>query len=410
MVAVQKLDRSRAFVSSLPSNGVIAEHPFTERYKVDRPHRFGDTHYYNYRDLGTDVLRYPQCRFASEYGFQAFPCWPTYSRISRPADWHPMSAFNVQRNHHRNGQPELLHQMRLLFNEIPFPQSLDESCSPELFENYCLLTQIVQVLCIKAQTEHYRRQMGKDMFCMGALYWQYNDIWEAPSWAGLDISGRWKLLHNAIKDIFQPLWVSGFLTPNGKLEVHVSNDSLVDREVKCLLSFWRYSTNSIAKTVSVDLINVHSMTSFPIFNLESVDSISPLNDLLVQLECSSPDGSRLLCSNVIFAPSFHGTKLNEPKIELKPLNDRSEGDFYFEVRTDKIAPFVCLEESLSDPLMKPGGRFHPNGFTLFPGCPITVGYRRFNSDNHNFVLPPTVGKIKTLFDTLSPPSDQNHQN
>ena len=63
--AVKSLDKTRDFISSSPSNGIICQEPFTERYKVDHPRLWGDTHYYNYLDDGTDPTKYPLCRFAS---------------------------------------------------------------------------------------------------------------------------------------------------------------------------------------------------------------------------------------------------------------------------------------------------------------------------------------------------------
>jgi hypothetical protein len=40
---------------------------------------------------------------------------------------------------------------------------------------------------------------------MGSLYWQLNDIWQAPSWASLEYGGSWKLLHYAIKRAYSPV-------------------------------------------------------------------------------------------------------------------------------------------------------------------------------------------------------------
>lgn len=65
MPVVKRLDKTRAFISSSPFNGTICDEPFTERYKVDNPRMFGDTHYYNYKDDGTDSTKFPVCRFSS---------------------------------------------------------------------------------------------------------------------------------------------------------------------------------------------------------------------------------------------------------------------------------------------------------------------------------------------------------
>jgi beta-mannosidase len=68
MTKVKKLDETRAFISSSPYNGTISlENPFTERYvaTVGSNDDYGDVHYYNYKDKGTDVSRFRSPRFMS---------------------------------------------------------------------------------------------------------------------------------------------------------------------------------------------------------------------------------------------------------------------------------------------------------------------------------------------------------
>ena len=47
----------------------------------------------------------------------------------------------------------------------------------------------MQGLCYKSQTEFYRRARNETIngagHTMGALYWQLNDIWQAPTWSSL---------------------------------------------------------------------------------------------------------------------------------------------------------------------------------------------------------------------------------
>lgn len=49
--------------------------------------------------------------------------------------------------------------------------------------------QVTQAQCVKAQTEFYRRSrseiIGGKGRTMGALYWQLNDVWPAPSWSSI---------------------------------------------------------------------------------------------------------------------------------------------------------------------------------------------------------------------------------
>lgn len=43
---------------------------------------------------------------------------------------------------------------------------------------------------------------------MGAMYWQLNDIWAAPSWSTIDFDLRWKIGHYFAKRFFSPLIIS----------------------------------------------------------------------------------------------------------------------------------------------------------------------------------------------------------
>jgi beta-mannosidase len=73
MTTVKRLDTTRSFISSSPYNGTISGQPFTERYVSDFNNNdiYGDVHYYNYKDKGTDVWNFRKPRFMSEYGFQS---------------------------------------------------------------------------------------------------------------------------------------------------------------------------------------------------------------------------------------------------------------------------------------------------------------------------------------------------
>ena len=70
----------------------------------------------------------------------------------------------------------------------------------ERLSDFIYLSQITQAMAMKTETEFYRRNRDIDHTgrgnTMGALYWQLNDIWQAPSWASIEFGGKWKILHS----------------------------------------------------------------------------------------------------------------------------------------------------------------------------------------------------------------------
>lgn len=45
-------------------------------------------------------------------------------------------------------------------------------------------------MAMKAESEFYRQSQA-DWYTMGALYWQLNDVWQAPSWSSIGKHLTW---------------------------------------------------------------------------------------------------------------------------------------------------------------------------------------------------------------------------
>jgi beta-mannosidase len=76
---------------------------------------------------------------------------------------------------------------------------------PHSLEDLIYLSQLTQAESVGYRVEHLRRNRGR---CMGALYWQLNDVWPVTSWASIDYFGRFKALQYAAKRFFSPLLIS----------------------------------------------------------------------------------------------------------------------------------------------------------------------------------------------------------
>ena len=219
-------DPSRPYHDSSPSNGFTIDETTTRKEgppgeaaalgMLDKDwdldpfdERYGDTRHYDYNTLCTDASVFPLGRFTSEYGWQSYPSLETLRKVSARAlgDWHWNSTLMNERQHHPRGNPELVAQDLMFFAAPPDDGSADS------FDAFIYQTQAVQALCIGTQASFYRaaRNMSGARGNMGSLYWQLNDIWQAPSWASIEYGGSWKLLHYAIKRAYAPVLLYGRL-------------------------------------------------------------------------------------------------------------------------------------------------------------------------------------------------------
>lgn len=146
---------------------------------------YSSVHYYNYNGDGWDVTQYPIARFVSEYGFQSMPSMYTWiSATENQSDLELDSPFMKHRQHLNNGWNFMREQISQNF-EIP----LSSNSARDLMD-FVYLSQITQAVAIRVQTESYRQmksllnERGEGM-TMGALYWQLNDVWQAPSWSSI---------------------------------------------------------------------------------------------------------------------------------------------------------------------------------------------------------------------------------
>lgn len=207
---VQVLDPTRPYVESSPSNGLVSESQPNAIARVPNDNKYGDVHHYDYFADSFEWTSYPNTRFASEYGFQSYPSFNAMSSVTSPADWkYPLTSNVLHRQHRLTGETEMKHQIKLHFRE---PQAGGVA----QFKNFLYLSQLTQAIAIKTETEFYRRnrfidpetKLGKTM---GALYWQLNDVWSAPTWSSIEYGGKWKMLHYFARRFFFPIQVMPYL-------------------------------------------------------------------------------------------------------------------------------------------------------------------------------------------------------
>jgi beta-mannosidase len=180
-------DRETFYWPASPSSGGSFDYP-------NDPNR-GDVHYWEvwHGNKPFSDYRNYYFRYASEFGFQSFPHRKTIESFTLPEDRNIFSYVmeKHQRNAAANGKI-----MNYLYQTFLYPTS---------FDTLLYASQLLQAEAIKYGVEHFRRNRGR---CMGAIYWQLNDIWPVASWSSIDYFFRWKALHYFAKRFFRPVMIS----------------------------------------------------------------------------------------------------------------------------------------------------------------------------------------------------------
>ncbi len=224
---VREYDPDTFYWPASPSSGGCLDEP-------NDPDR-GDTHYWAVWHGNKPFSEYRKYffRYASEFGFQAFPAIKTIETFTDdPKDMNPFSRImeKHQRQYSANGKIMGYMQQTYLY--------------PNDFNTFVYASQLLQADAIRYGVEHFRRNRGR---CMGAIYWQLNDCWPVVSWASVDYRGRYKALQYYAKRFFAPLMISceeqGMMSAEANMNrehftfeksirLNVANETRADQQVE----------------------------------------------------------------------------------------------------------------------------------------------------------------------------------
>jgi len=227
------------------------------------------------------------------------------------------------------------------------------------------MTQVMQGMCIKTEAEHYRRirneldSNGKG-HTMGSIYWQLNDIWQAPSWASIEYGGRWKVLQYLAKDFYAPVIASSYIL-KGVMAIYVVNDLQTSTAGNITLHAWSYTTG------------LKMSWSFP-FSIKALTAQNvhqrELSQLLAQSGCTATTCiftinledhiRRISHENFLFIGDPKSSVFSNPNFQIVEPKVVRDGVFSVGIKGTNVAPLVWLETDLP-------GRFERNGFVYTQG-------------------------------------------
>ena len=337
----------------------------------DEPGNFarGDTHYWEVWHGGVPFTTYRKksFRFCSEYGFESFPSMKTIRTFCEEKDMNCFSRVMEDHQKCKGGNGKIL---RYLADNYLYPSS---------FEDLVYLSQLLQADAIKYGVEHFRRQRG---YCMGSIYWQFNDCWPVASWSSVDSLGRYKALHYAAKKFYAPVAMGLFLE-NGRLAVNISNETMSDFRGHIQLSLCR-SDLTVLDQVRAEAA-VEALTAKDVFSYKVPESDPYETYLYVDLYDGA--GNFLMRQTELLVPAKHFSWL-PPHLDFQFTD--AEGGVEIAVTSDVFTKGVAIDFDSFDCVLS------DNFFDLTDGQPYRVTARtdRSAAQLRDHLLYKTVNGIR----------------
>jgi beta-mannosidase len=317
----------------------------------------GDSHYWGvwWGKEPFEMYQKKVGRFMSEYGFQSMPAIETLEKVLAKKDFNFSSEAFKNHQKHPSGFATITEYMA---RDFPVPSSM---------ENYGYVSQLLQAYGMKTAIEAHR--MAKP-YCMGSLYWQFNDCWPVTSWSTIDYYGNWKASHYQVKESFAPI-VLLFSNSDKVISIIGSNDMLEAQAGTLTAQLLDFSGNVIWKADKVCEIKQESNTTCMQINYDQLPNFDKQKTVL-QVEFKGKS-----TQTVVY---YYFVKPKELQLEKPTITIKIVGETLLEVTTNTLAKNVYLQSE--------GHFFKENYFDLVPGIPKII-----KTDK-----PTNAIKVMSLFD------------
>ncbi|XP_055677414.1 beta-mannosidase [Lutzomyia longipalpis] len=390
---VEANDPWRECLSSSPSNGRNTE---AEGWISKDPQdwHYGDIHYYNYDLDAWDNTIYPRPRFVSEYGFQSLPSLSSLDSILSSRD--NMS----QMIDHRQHSPLRNFPMGILIRRhLPLESITGDPRT--VLEAFIYFSQVSQAMAIKTETEVYRANRIGPMNTMGALFWQLNDVWVAPSWSSIEFNGNYKILQHWVRQFMAPLHIIPLVDRAKNVRIYIVRDSLGVNQtltVKLHLYNWGGFDVKLEKSWTLNMMEntavlLDTVNFANIFGSQVMEKSGFIYFLI------EDPAHRIISTNFIFPVKLRDAEgIQDPHIDVVIASTRcsfSVSQISLEVKARAPAIFVYLQIYNSE---IPRYTLSKNGYIQLE--PVQMIRLEFENDNCYTQLVKNDVRILTINDYL----------
>jgi beta-mannosidase len=233
------------------------------------------------------------------------------------------------------------------------------------------VSQLLQARGMKTAIEAHRRAKS---YCMGTLYWQFNDCWPVTSWSSLDYYGNWKAFHYQAKRSFENVLLSAEVTDSGVYKFFVINDGMQNYAGELKAEIRNFKGQLLWEKKAYCKSDASSNVAAILLPFPSLKEIDTQNSY-IKLEFISDDNH---WESNFFFEKPKDLKLSKPNIQIKAIDGVT-----IEIFSDVLAKDVFLS-SENDTF------FEENYFDLLPNEKRII---KLSKPVQNI-------KVKSLFDTM----------
>jgi beta-mannosidase len=201
------------------------------------------------------------------------------------------------------------------------------------------------------------------------MYWQINDIWQAPTWATIEYGLKWKMGHYYVQHMYEPVYPLAILTPylanvmdeNARITLYVINELFNGVTGRLMCSFLPLDTFSVRASLAFDVS----------FNSPGVKNITELRYSTVMKNAGCANSSQCLfhCSfnstleqigQTLFLTQPKNYQLYQPNLHIQSILQVTPTEVSITITATRPALFVWLDVSGNTT-----GYFSRNGFHIF---------------------------------------------
>ncbi|MDR2010812.1 MAG: hypothetical protein LBQ22_10055 [Bacteroidales bacterium] len=344
---IAKYDKKRKYIDSSPTYGWGHKESCTH----------GDSHYWGvwWGMEDFDMYYNKTGRFMSEYGFQGFPQISSLKKFI-PED--SLFLYSTSLKTHQK-HPIGFETIREYMGRNYF--------IPDNFDEYVYTSQVLQAEGVQKAFDAHLSAMP---YCMGTLFWQFNDCWPVISWSAVDYYKIPKALYYFAKNSFKDIHISVIDKKEEKPEFFITNHRTKDIDGTVILKqidffgkviFTDTIQMIIPKSKAVEvhfsdyLKSIFTRDSYKVFGvLELVDNSSMLP--LAQRSFTISENKQLVL----------------PEAEPQITTHKKDNYWEININSNVFIKNLYLYDNDSE------GIFSDNYFNVLPGQTKTITYKPKN--------------------------------